>query len=320
VEPRRPSQPHLPPPSLWPVGFAIGIAILLLGLVVGWGIVVLGAVLTVGFGFLWIREAAGGGSPSLPQPAPRPTRTDLGAAPVPPGNGARSEPALPVMDDEEVHAYPRNVFLEAGTLGLGALIGGLITVPVAALAVLPAFLDQSEEQADLGPLENFPEGEWRVATFMEDPELGEVTRRTAFVRNNGELDGVPSFTIISNRCAHLGCPTQPQGPIDEDSRKEVEAGGTTVSLTPTTPSGFSCPCHGGAYDSEGNRTAGPPVRALDRYEFSIRGGHLWLGQTYSVGEVDGEGKEAVIKKYTRMYPGEHVDGIQQLLYPIPAPR
>jgi Rieske Fe-S protein len=318
VEPRRPSQPHLPSPSLWPVGFAVGIAILLLGLVVGWGIVLLGAILTVGFGFLWVRDVVAGTS-TLPEPTLAGT-ADLGAAPVPPGDGYAREAALPLADEDEVNAYPRNVFLEASTLGLGALIGGLITVPVAALAVLPPFLDQSDEEADLGPLENFPEGEWRVATFMEDPEHGEVTRRTAFVRNNGELDGVPSFTIISNRCAHLGCPTQPQGPIEEEGTQEVETTEATVTLIPTTPSGFSCPCHGGAYSTEGNRTAGPPVRALDRYEFFIRGGHLWIGNAYSVGEVEGEGKEAVIKKYTRMYPGEHVDGISQLLYPFPAPR
>jgi hypothetical protein len=29
-------KPHLPPPSLWPVGFAIGIACVLVGLVVSW--------------------------------------------------------------------------------------------------------------------------------------------------------------------------------------------------------------------------------------------------------------------------------------------
>jgi Rieske Fe-S protein len=319
VEPRGPGQPHQQSPSLWPVGFAIGIAILLLGLVVGWGIVLLGAILTVGFGYLWIRDVVAG-TPTLPE-AHRPVQaSDLGAAPVPRGDGYTREAALPLADEDEVHAYPRNVFLEASTLGLGALIGGLITVPVTALAVLPAFLDQSEEEADLGPLENFPEGEWRVATFMEDPEQGEVTRRTAFVRNNGELDGVPSFTVISNRCAHLGCPTQPQGPLDEEAMQEVETGEASVTLIPTTPSGFSCPCHGGAYDTEGNRTAGPPVRALDRYEFFIRGGHLWVGTSYSVGEVQGEGREAVIKKYTRMYPGEHVEGISQLLYPFPAPR
>jgi menaquinol-cytochrome c reductase iron-sulfur subunit len=317
VEPRRPSQPHLPPPSLWPIGFAVGIAILLLGLIVGWGIVLLGAILTVAFGFLWVRDVVAGAT-TLPAVEREPP-PGLGAAPVPPGDGRR-EAALPVMDEEELHTYPRNVFLEASTLGLAGLIGGLITVPVTVLAVWPAFVDQAEEDVDLGPLENFPEGEWRVATFMEDPEEGEVSRRTAFVRNNGELDGVPSFTIISNRCAHLGCPTQPSGPIEEEQTRDVKTETTTVTLIPTTPSGFSCPCHGGAYDAEGNRTAGPPVRALDRYEFSIRGGRLWLGRSYSVGEVRGEGKEAVIKKYELMYPGEHVDGISQLLYPIPAPR
>src|SRR5205807_10231464 len=42
------------------------------------------------------------------------------------------------------------------------------------------------------------------------------SRRTAFIRNNGSLGtgnaAVPSFTIISNRCAHLGCPVQANGP------------------------------------------------------------------------------------------------------------
>ena len=81
----------------------------------------------------------------------------------------------------------------------------------------------------------------------------------------------PSFTIISNHCAHLGCPVQPNGPLAEKDTKTVSR---DVTLIPTPPSGFGCPCHGGQYDTEGNRTAGPPVRALDRYSFSIRNGHL----------------------------------------------
>src|SRR3954467_2274713 len=40
-------QPHVPGPSLWPVGFAIGVVVLLIGIVVGWPIVVLGAILAV---------------------------------------------------------------------------------------------------------------------------------------------------------------------------------------------------------------------------------------------------------------------------------
>ena len=88
-----------------------------------------------------------------------------------------------------------------------------------------------------------------------------------------------------------------------------------VVLTPTQPSGYGCPCHGGAYDVEGNRVAGPPVRALDRYEFSIIEGSLWLGQPYSVAEVDGEGADAVIVKYDASDPGGHVDGPEQYFYP-----
>ena len=120
---------------------------------------------------------------------------------------------------------------------------------------------------------------------MTDPEKGEVSRRTAFVRNNGDLDGVPSFTIISNRCVHLGCPVQPNGPVEDEDAKEIE----TVRLIPTEPTGFGCPCHGGQYDIEGNRTAGPPVRALDRYEFKIEGDRLVLVDAYSVGMVEGQG-------------------------------
>ena len=88
-----------------------------------------------------------------------------------------------------------------------------------------------------------------------------------------------------------------------------------VELIPTQPSGYGCPCHGGAYDVEGNRVAGPPVRALDRYEYSIVEGSLVLGAVYSVAEVDGEGADAVIVKYSAADPGVHVDGPEQYLYP-----
>ncbi len=126
-------------------------------------------------------------------------------------------------------------------------------------------------------------------------------------------DNVPSFSILSNRCVHLGCPTQPQGPPGEP--REVETSTLPVALTPTQPSGYGCPCHGGAYDVEGNRTAGPPVRALDRYEYSIVEGSLVLGSPYSVAEVEGEGADAVIVKYDPSDPGVHVDGPEQYFYP-----
>jgi quinol---cytochrome c reductase iron-sulfur subunit, bacillus type len=317
VEPQRGDEhPHLPPPTLWPVGFAIGVAVLLLGLIVGWHIVILGAVLTVAFGFLWIRDLTAGVRTPVADVEPE-RRQPRPAAVKPAIDG---EWGAPLADDEEVERFPRSKFLEGSTLAIGGAIGGLVTLPVLGMAVIPAFNSEETRSLDIGAVDAFPEGEWMIVTFLENPDEGEVTRRTAYVRNNGELNGEPSFTIVSNRCVHLGCPVQPNGPVNDDAAKRERTESTIVTRIPTNPAGFGCPCHGGQYDAEGNRTAGPPVRAMDRYEFSVRNGRLVLGKTYSVGEVRGEGKEAVIVKYDAVFPGVHVDGPEQILYPIEPPR
>jgi Rieske Fe-S protein len=201
------------------------------------------------------------------------------------------------------------------------VIGGLVTVPALGFMVLPAYVDQGYPTVDLGPLDDFSEGQWYVTSFFMHPEAGEVSRRTAYIRNNGLLQGEPSFTIISNRCAHLGCPVQPNGPVQEDQKKEVDGPkGQKIALTPMIPAGgFGCPCHGGQYDPEGNVTSGPPVRGLDRYDYAIENGRLKLGKPYSVTEVDGEGKNARIHKYKLTGPGQHVDGWEQILYPLQPP-
>jgi Rieske [2Fe-2S] domain len=108
---------------------------------------------------------------------------------------------------------------------------------------------------------------------------------------------------------------QASGPRGEQDKK-VQTDAGEMSLTEVTPAAFSCPCHGGAYDTEGNRTAGPPVRALDRYAFTINGDRLGLLPAYSVAYVEGEGASAVIKRYGHASPGIHVDGVESWLYPI----
>jgi hypothetical protein len=93
-----------------------------------------------------------------------------------------------------------------------------------------------------------------------------------------------------------------------------------VTIIPMIPAGgFGCPCHGGQYDTEGNRTAGPPVRALDRFEYEINHGRLVLLGAYSVSHVDGTGAAAKIHKYTQTGPGQHVDGPESWLYPVQPP-
>jgi Rieske Fe-S protein len=299
VEPRHgEEQGHSPSPSIWPVGFAVGIACILAGIVVSFWVAIVGAVIAVVFGALWARDAMATRAHVEPEPPPV------------------AEPAA--EDDEELARYPRNKFLELTTLGLGGVIAGIVTLPILGFAVAPAFTGQEHPGVDLGPLDNFPEGEFREVKFLLNPALGEVARRTVFVRYNGTSDAEdePSFTIMSNRCVHLGCPVQASGPRDDNAQKTVRTGQAPVSLTPVLPAGFSCPCHGGAYSIEGNRVAGPPTHALDRYKFSIIDGNLHLVQLFSVSEVDGEGADAKIKAYPVQGPGEHLDGPEGWLYPI----
>jgi menaquinol-cytochrome c reductase iron-sulfur subunit len=304
-------KPHLPPPSLYPIGFAIGIACVLTGLVVSWIAAAVGAAIALVFGILWVRDVTRDMTREVEvEPATR----DVADAPAFVDEAALE---VEVEDEEEPRTYPRSVFLEASTLGIGAVIGGIVTLPIVGFAVLPAFTDQETPEVDLGPLENFPENQFVIASYFENPEHGEVSRRTAYIRNNGEIDGQQSFTILFSRCVHLGCPVQPNGPIEDEQRKEYK---NTVVITPTQPSGFSCPCHGGAYDTEGRRTAGPPVRSMDRYEFGIKNGNLFVGELFSVGTVEGEGAEARMSKYNHEVPGVHVDGWEAWLYPIEVPQ
>ena len=318
MEPNSHDDKHLPVYSLWPIGLAIGVVGVLVGLVISWPAVAVGAAVAVFCGFMWIREASSGYRDEVVE-EPEPRRVARNGAPGPaPATDGRQ--AMPVVDDEEIERFPRSRFLEASTLGIGALIGAVVTIPALGFMIAPAFVDQDEKPSDLGPLENFPEGQYVIATFFTDPEAGEVSRRTAFVRNNGLKDGVPSFTVLSNRCVHLGCPVQPGGPVDDEGAEEVNPGTRReVRIIPTDPANFSCPCHGGSYDTEGNRIAGPPVRALNRYEFGVIGGRLVLLDTYSVSKVEGEGADAKIHRYRFAGPGEHVDGPEAIFYPIQAP-
>jgi Rieske Fe-S protein len=323
VDPAEQDKPHLPAPTIGPVGFALGIVVVLVGLIVDplW-ISTTGAVIAVIFAFVWARESTAelrsGHVPVEPETRP----AGVGDAPAVPANVG--EAAMPPPKDAE--RFPRSKFLEASTLGLGAVIGGVVTVPVAGFAVLPAFLGQKRHEVDLGPVTDLAEGQWYITTFMTDPSEGATSRRTAFIRNNGSVQQgsqqVPSFTIISNRCAHLGCPVQANGPSGQIlGMKNIvqHTANGTVTLVPVVPAGFGCPCHGGQYDTEGNRTAGPPVRALDRYDFEVDNGRLILLSTYSVSHVVGTGASARIYKYKESGPGEHVDGPEQWFYPLQPP-
>jgi quinol---cytochrome c reductase iron-sulfur subunit, bacillus type len=180
--------------------------------------------------------------------------------------------------------HDRRKFLGRATIGVAGAMGAVITVPVAANLVAPAFHTNTFDFVDLGPASNFPEnpgGSYTIVTFeSRDPDPTGIYRRVAFVRN----EGGGRFTALSNTCMHVGCP--------------VRAFST----------GFGCPCHGGQYDLEGRPTAGPPVRPLNRYETKVdERGHLILGRLDAV-DFD-------LRRHPLAPPGTPVSGLLAPLYP-----
>jgi Rieske Fe-S protein len=57
---------------------------------------------------------------------------------------------------------------------------------------------------------------------------------------------VDSINVLSNSCAHLGCPVR--WLVNTDGVGE-----------------FLCPCHGGIYDINGGWVGGPPPRGMYHY-------------------------------------------------------
>jgi Rieske Fe-S protein len=184
-------------------------------------------------------------------------------------------------------AVDRGHFLAGATIGVGALMSAVIGVPSLAFVLAPVFQTPKYNEIDLGPIENFPQdasNPYKVVTFesQADDSSG-IYRRVVFVRN----DGNNSFVAISNTCMHLGCPVRNFG------------------LT------FACPCHGGQYDVQGKRTAGPPVRPLNRYETKVVNGHLILGQLRAT-EIAADGKVTLVQLKG---PGQPTQGLLSFLYP-----
>jgi len=204
---------------------------------------------------------------------------------------APGEAAAAAANPGSAHAaMSRQKFLTGATVGLGGLMGAIIAVPVTVAVLAPSFKTIKEYPVDIGPTTLYPETAaglvpWHDVTFENRPDdVSGLSRRLVFIRN----DGGDKFTAIANTCMHLGCPVQ------------------------ANATGFACPCHGGQYDKEGRRIAGPPVRPLNRYETSVDDkGHLILGQLYAMDDS--------LKRHQLKGPGQPVDGILSYLYP-PAPQ
>jgi Rieske Fe-S protein len=168
----------------------------------------------------------------------------------------------------------RGLFTKVGILFNG-VVAAALAVPIVqylASSVTRGRGNGYLSWVSLGRINEFPEGETRLATFRNPyvmPTDGKTADTACWVRRiNGE-----QFQVFAVNCAHLGCPVRwfPQSGL------------------------FMCPCHGGAYYRDGSRASGPPERGLFEYPYKVQNGEV----TIHTGELPTPGQTAALTFYRK---------------------
>jgi len=190
----------------------------------------------------------------------------------------------------------RGQFLWMGAVG--SLVGAVLTIPPIVYVLNPTIESNLQGQSDipdewqeLGSIFEIPADEPKLyrVEFPQNqtyngkgPMLGEESMINAVyvswtdgklpstLQNRGraslstsEIEELtPQLNVMSNHCAHLGCPVR-----WFPDRGEM-----------------LCPCHGGIYDINGGLVAGPPPQGLYYYNFEIReDGGLYVKHEFTNG-------------------------------------
>jgi menaquinol-cytochrome c reductase iron-sulfur subunit len=149
----------------------------------------------------------------------------------------------------------RGFFMKLGILfnGLAAMVVAVPVVRFLLSSVTGGRANAYLSWVPLGRINQFPEGETRLATFRNPnvmPTDGKTVDTACWVRR---VAG-DQFQVFAINCAHLGCPVRwfPQSGL------------------------FMCPCHGGAYYRDGSRASGPPERGLFEYPYKVENGLITI--------------------------------------------
>jgi menaquinol-cytochrome c reductase iron-sulfur subunit len=141
-----------------------------------------------------------------------------------------------------------------------SLLGLVLAAPGIAYILSPLWKKREEDTpgsafVDGGPVADLPVDNWTlltVAVIRRDGWETTTTNRSAWVRRSG-ADG-DNVMVLSPICPHLGCSILWQA---DEAR-------------------FTCPCHKGTFDADGNLTGGPPPRGMDHLNNEVRNGRLWI--------------------------------------------
>lgn len=165
-----------------------------------------------------------------------------------------TEPSPDPAPRDDAADETRRSFLFRLGLGLQAVAGALLALPLVGYAISAFFLSDSRAWVSLGKAGRFAPGSTRLATYTNPRRVSwdgkTATDIPCWVRRSQDS----SFKVFAINCAHLGCPVR----YFEESEL------------------FMCPCHGGVYYADGSRASGPPPRGLFEYQAKVENGELLI--------------------------------------------
>jgi menaquinol-cytochrome c reductase iron-sulfur subunit len=148
----------------------------------------------------------------------------------------------------------RRTFLARIVQSFTVFIGTLFVLPVFRFIRATFASGATESSYPVGSMTALQEEVTRVqfTRLVRDGWMVRTVDEYVWIRK--KQDG--SVVVFEPHCTHLGCA------YDWNSKTRQ----------------FACPCHGGRFDAEGNRIAGPPPRPLDQFEVKVDGTQIRIGK------------------------------------------
>jgi Rieske Fe-S protein len=148
----------------------------------------------------------------------------------------------------------RRKFLAKMVWGIQAGIAAVLTALLTTASMLPVFSSRRSDWIPLVDLEELTDQPRPLALRFQQTQgwltedLSEAVY--ALIQNGNPV-------VFSSRCTHLGCAVHWE----------------------SSNSRFQCPCHGGAYDLDGEVVVGPPPLPLRRLDAEVRDSKVWIRRT-----------------------------------------
>ncbi len=146
----------------------------------------------------------------------------------------------------------RRSVLKWAVRGIGLATAAMVGFPTLIAGFAPVWQRRpgKESWQAIGTVDDFPLGEMRkiVVTLPEEPWGAALREKAVYAWRPSEQEAI----VYSRSCTDLGCP---------------------LTFDPGSQC-FFCPCHGGIFDKNGERLAGPPRRPMYRFATRIVNGEI----------------------------------------------